>query len=188
MNKEEMLTVIRQQMTEGRYIHTLGVVDTAVKLAERFGADSHKAEVAALFHDYAKFRDKKEMAEIIRQVEGIPKDLLNYHHELWHAPVGAYLVQQEVGITDPEILDAICYHTTGRVKMTLLEKVVFLADYIEPGRKFSGVEDVRKLANQNLNQAVKQALENTIHFLEGQKQVVYPLTKLAYEDLKTKEE
>src|SRR5690606_19038212 len=141
-----------------------------------------------IFHDYAKFRDKQEMANIIRLADDIPKDLLNYHHELWHAPVGAYLVKQEVGISDNETLDAIRYHTTGRVGMTRLEKVIYLADYIEPGRKFPRVEEVRHLAKQNLDHAVKLALLNTIRFLEGQKLMVYPLTKLAYQDLKTKEE
>ena len=113
------------------------------------------------------------------EVEDIPKDLLDYHHELWHAPAGAYLVQQEVGITDAEILDAIRYHTTGRVGMTLLEKVIYLADYIEPGRKFPGVDEVRQLAKHNLNQAVCQALENTIYFLERQKQHSISLNKIS---------
>lgn len=187
MNKDEMLAIVRQQLTEQRYIHTLRVMETAIQLADRFGADPIKAEIAAIFHDYAKFRDKEEMADLIRQVEVIPKDLLDYHHELWHAPVGAYLVEQEVGIRDAEVLEAIRYHTTGRVGMSVLEKVIYLADYIEPGRQFPGVEEVRDLAKNNLDHAVRKALENTIHFLKSKQQQVYPLTELAYLDLKTKE-
>lgn len=187
MNREEMLTIVRKQLTKARYLHTLGVVDTALWLAEQYGADREKAETAAIFHDYAKYRPKDEMAKIIQENEEIPKDLLDYHHELWHAPVGAYLVKLEVGIGDEEILDAIRYHTTGRVDMTLLEKVVYLADYIEPGRKFPGVDEVRELAKTNLDRAVCQALENTIHFLERKGQPVYPLTRLAYRALKQKE-
>lgn len=181
--KEEMLQAVQQQMPEKRYIHTLGVVQAAVQLAERYGADPQKAEIAAIFHDYAKFRDEEEMARIIREQSTIPNDLLDYHRELWHAPAGAILVQQEIGIRDEEILAAISFHTTGRPGMSLLEKVVCLADYIEPGRQFSGVEEVRLLAQTDLNRALAQALGNTIHYLEGKGQPVYPLTKEAYEAL-----
>lgn len=86
------------------------------------------------------------MEEIIKS-EGLPKDLLCYNKELWHAPVGAYLVEKEVGITDPEILQAITYHTSGHEKMTMLDKVIYVADYIEPGRKFPGW---RKLVNSHI--------------------------------------
>jgi predicted HD superfamily hydrolase involved in NAD metabolism len=184
MTREEMLKIVKEQITDHRYQHTLGVLETSLLLAKRYGADAEKAEIAAILHDYAKFRDSEEMAEIIRRAPNIADDLLDYHRELWHAPVGAYLVQQEVGITDEEILDAIRYHTTGRVGMSVLEKVVCLADYIEPGRHFPGVEEVRQLAQKDLNQALAQSLLNTINFLEKKGQEVYPLTKAAYEDVK----
>jgi predicted HD superfamily hydrolase involved in NAD metabolism len=184
MTREEMLKIVKEQITDHRYQHTLGVLETSLLLAKRYGADAKKAEIAAILHDYAKFRDSEEMAEIIRTAPDIADDLLDYHRELWHAPVGAYLVRQEVGITDEEILDAIRYHTTGRVGMSVLEKVVCLADYIEPGRHFPGVEEVRQLAQKDLNQALAQSLLNTINFLEKKGQEVYPLTKAAYEDVK----
>lgn len=184
MNREEMLEAVKKQITEHRYQHTLGVVETSIQLAERYGANPKKAEIASIFHDYAKFRDPDEMAEIIRDTPTIADDLLEYHRELWHAPVGAYLVQQEAGITDEEILDAIRYHTTGRVGMSVLEKVVCLADYVEPGRHFPGVDEVRQLAQKDLNKALAQSLLNTIKFLEKKGQKVYPLTKEAYEDVK----
>jgi predicted HD superfamily hydrolase involved in NAD metabolism len=184
MNREDMLEIVKKEMTEQRYLHTLGVVESSLYLAKQYGADLKKVEIAAIFHDYAKFRDSGEMAEIIRKTPDISNDLLDYHKELWHAPVGAYLIKQEVGITDEEILDAIRYHTTGRVGMSVLEKVVCLADYIEPGRHFPGVEEVRQLAEQDLNQALAQSLLNTIQFLEKKGQKVYPLTKAAYSDVK----
>lgn len=182
MNRNEALQLVKAQLTEKRYVHTLGVAESAVELAERYGADVKKAELAAIFHDYAKFRPKEEMKQIIME-QNITKDLLDYHSELWHAPVGAYLVEQEAGITDQEILDAIAYHTSGRIGMTLLDKVVYLADYIEPGRSFPGVEEVRKLAEQNLDAAVIQAVRNTINFLMMKKQVIYPATFHTYNDL-----
>jgi predicted HD superfamily hydrolase involved in NAD metabolism len=183
MDKQQMLDVVKQQITPHRYQHTLGVVETSILLARRYGADPLKAEIAAIFHDYAKFRDLDEMIQIIQSVESIPNDLLNYDKELYHAPVGAFLVQSEVGIEDKEVLDAIRFHTTGRPNMSLLEKVVCLADYIEPGRHFPGVEEVRELAQKDLNQALARSLHNTILFLEKRTQVVYPLTREAYKFL-----
>ncbi|UQZ46746.1 bis(5'-nucleosyl)-tetraphosphatase (symmetrical) YqeK [Bacillus sp. PK3-037] len=179
MNREEALACVKQQLTEHRYIHTIGVMNTAIELAERFGADSKKAETAAIFHDYAKFRPKEEMKHIIAR-EKMPAHLLDHNPELWHAPVGAYLVQREAGIHDEDILDAIRYHTSGRPGMTLLEKVIYVADYIEPGRKFPGVDEVRELAETNLNQALIQSIKNTMIFLMKKNQQVFPDTCLTY--------
>ena len=173
MEREIALELVKKQLTEHRYQHTLGVMETAIWLAEKYGANVKKAELAAIFHDYAKFRPKDEMINIIRE-QNMPSDLLDYNGELWHAPVGAYLVEKEAGITDREILDAIRYHTSGRTGMTLLDKIIYLADYIEPGRHFPGVEEVRESAKQNLDQALIQADKNTIQFLMKRNQTVYP--------------
>lgn len=182
MEREQALQIVRKQMHEKRYIHTLGVMETAVELARRFGVDEKKAELAAIFHDYAKCRPIHEMEEIIKR-EQLPQDLLEHNKELWHAPVGAYLVETEVGITDQDILQAIMYHTSGHEQMTMLDKVIWVADYIEPGRKFSGVEEVRELARQDLNGALLQAVKNTIYFLLSKHQAVYPLTLHTYNAL-----
>ncbi|MCY7860172.1 bis(5'-nucleosyl)-tetraphosphatase (symmetrical) YqeK [Bacillus haynesii] len=182
MKREEALACVQEQLTEQRYIHTVGVMETAVKLAERFGADVKKAETAAIFHDYAKFRPKEEMKQIILDGGG-PLEVLDFHHELWHAPAGAALVKTEVGITDEDILSAIRFHTSGRPNMTLLEKVIYVADYIEPGRRFPGVEEVRTLAEEDLDSALIQALKNTIIFLISKNQAVYPETVATYNAL-----
>ena len=92
MNRENALHIVKQQMHEKRYIHTIGVMETAIELAKLYGVDE-KAEMAAIFHDYAKCRAISEMEEIIKR-EDLPKDLLCYNKELWHAPVGAYLVEK----------------------------------------------------------------------------------------------
>ncbi len=182
MEREEALRLVKQQLTEHRYQHTLGVMETAISLARQYGADEKKAETAAIFHDYAKFRPKEEMQKIIIE-QGLPKDLLEFNAELWHAPAGAYLVEKEAGITDGEILNAIRYHTSGRPGMTLLEKIIYLADYIEPGRHFPGVDEVREMAKENLNQALIKAVQNTIMFLMKKNQTVYPETFHTYNDL-----
>ena len=182
MKREEALACVQEQLTEQRYIHTVGVMETAVQLAERFGADVKKAEIAAIFHDYAKFRPKEEMKQIILNGGG-PLEVLDFHHELWHAPAGAALVKTEVGITDEDILSAIRFHTSGRPNMTLLEKVIYVADYIEPGRRFPGVEEVRTLAEEDLDLALIQALKNTMTFLISKNQTVKPETVATYNAL-----
>ncbi|GGK18236.1 hypothetical protein GCM10010965_09120 [Caldalkalibacillus thermarum] len=188
LNREEMFAQVKKVLTPHRYQHTIGVWQTAVRLAERYGADVEKAEAAAIFHDYAKYRPEGEMRKLIETVREIPNDLVEYNKELWHAFVGAYVVKHEVGLQDEEVLAAIRYHTTGRTGMTPLEKVVYLADYIEPGRSFPGVDDVRRTAEEDLDRAVYMALERTIRFLEERGEKVYPLSRAAYEDLKIKEE
>ncbi|MFC4800869.1 bis(5'-nucleosyl)-tetraphosphatase (symmetrical) YqeK [Neobacillus sp. GCM10023253] len=182
MERDVALKLVKEQLTEHRYQHTLGVMETAIALARRYGADEKKAETAAIFHDYAKFRPKEEMKEIIR-TQGFSQDLLRFNAELWHAPAGTYLVGKEAGIKDREILDAIRYHTSGRPGMSLLEKIIYLADYIEPGRHFPGVEEVREMANENLDKALIQSVKNTILFLMKKNQTVYPETFHTYNDL-----
>ena len=180
MKREQALAIIKEHLPEHRYIHTLGVCKTARWLAKTYGASVEKAELAAIFHDYAKYRPEEEMRAIIIR-EKLPQDLLHFHPELWHAPVGAYLVREEQGITDEDILNAIKYHTTGRAHMTLLEKIIYLADYIEPNRKsFPGLEEVRKLAKEDLDRAVFQCTANTIQYLIEKQVPVYPDTIHTY--------
>ncbi|WP_077214045.1 bis(5'-nucleosyl)-tetraphosphatase (symmetrical) YqeK [Bacillus dakarensis] len=182
MDRNEALKIVKPQLTDHRYQHTIGVMETAIILAKKYGADEKKAETAAIFHDYAKFKPKEEMKKLIID-EKMPAVLLDYNSELWHAPVGAFLVEKVVGIKDEDILDAIRYHTSGRKGMSLLEKVIYLADYIEPGRHFPGVDEVRKLAQEDLNLALIKAVQNTIIFLMKKNQAVFPETFEAYNDL-----
>jgi predicted HD superfamily hydrolase involved in NAD metabolism len=182
MDRNQALERVKVELTEHRYIHTIGVMETAILLATRYGADVKKAELAAIFHDFAKFRSKNEMKQIIIG-QNLDSELLLHNEELWHAPVGAYLVEKEVGIVDLEILNAIRFHTSGRPDMTLLEKIIYVADYIEPGRHFPGVEEVRELAQSNLNQALIKAIQNTVVFLLKKNQPIYPDTILTYNDL-----
>ncbi|AZB43697.1 HD domain-containing protein [Bacillus sp. FJAT-42376] len=182
MERNQALELVKEQLTDHRYQHTLGVMETAIELAGKYGADVKKAETAAIFHDYAKFRQKSEMKQIIID-QNMKKDLLIHNEELWHAPVGAYLVEKEAGIEDKEILDAIKYHTSGKAGMSILEKVIYVADYIEPGRRFPGAEEAREAAKRDLDAAMKMALQNTITFLLKKNQAVYPMTVEAYNDL-----
>lgn len=156
---------LKEELGTSRYNHTIRVRDTAVILAKRTDCDINKAMLAGLLHDCAKYYDKDYLLK--RAFEfGIMNDefLINNKHII-HAPLGAIIAQEEYGIEDNEVLDAIRYHTTGRENMTLLEKIVYLADYIEPERDFDGVERVRELAKGNINLAILRALEDSIYYL-----------------------
>lgn len=184
MNREELITAVKEQMPERRWLHTLGVMETSVTLAKRFGGDSVKADLAAILHDYCKYWPVQEQAKIIRE-NGLPQDLLDYDKELWHSHAGAYIAKEQFGIHDEEILDAIRYHTSGRVQMTLMDKIVCLADYMEPGRDFPGVDLIRELAERSLEKALVAGFDSTISFLITKGKRIYPLTILTRNDLIT---
>lgn len=178
MNLERLVQATKQQMPAKRWEHTLGVAETAVKLARQFGADTVKAETAALLHDYCKYWPAEKLAQIVNEQE-LPADLLEYDPQLLHAPVAAIVVKRDLGIDDDEILDAVRYHTSGREKMTKLDKVVCLADYIEPGRDFPGVERIRELAETSMEKALIAGFDSTIQFLLAKGKKIYPLTVMA---------
>lgn len=182
MNHDGLRQIVKDQMPTKRWEHTLGVIETSLRLAKQYGADSDKAELAAILHDYAKYWPVDALQQIIEK-EGLPKELLHYDKQLWHAPVGAFVVHRDLDIDDQEVLDAVRYHTSGREEMTLLEKVVCLADYIEPGRDYPGVDIMRNLANENLDNALIAGFDSTIHFLIDQGKRIFPLTILARNDL-----
>ncbi|QSF46348.1 bis(5'-nucleosyl)-tetraphosphatase (symmetrical) YqeK [Paenibacillus tianjinensis] len=181
-SREALIEAVSAQMPDKRWQHTLGVMETSVKLAKQYGADPVQAETAAILHDVAKYWPVERMKEIIEQ-NGLSADLLQYDKQLWHAEVGAFVAQQEYGITDPEILGAIRYHTSGREGMSLLEKVVCLADYIEPGRDFPGVDEIRRLSKVSLEEALVAGFDSTISLLLQKRRIVFPLTMLARNDL-----
>jgi predicted HD superfamily hydrolase involved in NAD metabolism len=181
-NREALIEAVSAQMPDKRWKHTLGVMESSVKLAERCGADPARAETAAILHDVAKYWPVERMRDIIVQ-NGLSQELLNHDKQLWHAEVGAFVAEQDYGITDSEVLDAIRYHTSGREGMGLLEKVVCLADYIEPGRDFPGVDQIRKLAKVSLEDGLVAGFDSTISLLLEKRRVVFPLTVLARNDL-----
>jgi predicted HD superfamily hydrolase involved in NAD metabolism len=186
MNHKERIKLfmssVESRMPVKRWQHTLGVAASSKALAEAYGADAEKAEIAAILHDVAKFWPVERQREAIVE-EGAALDVLEYDKELWHAHAGAYTAKKEYGLEDPEILDAIRYHTSGRAGMTLLEKVVCLADYIEPGRDFPGVENIRRLADESLEKALLTAFDGTIQVLLQRRKRIYPLTVITRNDL-----
>lgn len=185
MDKNKVLELVKPKLTAARFAHTERVVETALELARLYDVNQEDTILAAALHDYAKYRDVNEMANIIKEHQ-LPLDLLSYHHELWHGPVASILIETELSIANEAVQSAIFWHTTGSEGMTELEKVIYLADYIEPGRDFAGIETVRKKAYEHLNEACFLAVRNTIQFLAGREYLIYPETLKMYNDLKRK--
>ena len=183
MDKEQALKLVKPHLSQKRYQHTKRVLTTALELAQRYDVDEEETMLASAFHDYAKYRPLDEMSHIIKQNE-LPIDLLSFHHELWHGPVASILVETEIGITNQRVKDAIYWHTTGRGNMSELEKVVYLADYIEPGRSFPGLSLIQKKAKEDLDEACFMAVRNTIQFLLERERLIYPETINMYNHLK----
>ncbi len=156
---EELSQIVKGRLSEKRFKHTLGVVDAAIKLAKKYGADVEKAKIAAILHDITK---EEEHNKQLKYCEEFGIMLLNGETEipaLLHAYTGAYYAKNILGVEDEEILGAMYYHTTGRFDMTLLEKVIYLADYIEDNRSFEGVEAVRSIAYDGIDAAMEVALK-----------------------------
>ncbi|MDX8045904.1 bis(5'-nucleosyl)-tetraphosphatase (symmetrical) YqeK [Gracilibacillus sp. S3-1-1] len=181
MEQKKALKIVEKQLTKKRYDHTVRVMETALDLAAHYELDTKKVELAAIFHDYAKYRNPEEMKRWIIE-EKLPQDLLDYHPELWHGPVGSKMIEREIGIGDPEIQSAIYWHTTGKRNMSLFEQVIFIADYIEPGRDFPGVDEVREVVYKDIDQACWTAARNTIQFLMSKNQPIYPDTFQLYNE------
>ncbi|NHN30981.1 bis(5'-nucleosyl)-tetraphosphatase (symmetrical) YqeK [Paenibacillus agricola] len=175
MNRKQLIDAVKEQMPAKRWEHTLGVMETAVMLARVYGCDADQAHLAAVLHDVCKYWPVKEQGDVIRE-NGLPADLLEYDKEIWHAHAGAFIAKRDYEVNDEAVLDTIRYHTTGRKQMTLLEKIVCLADYIEPGRDFPGVERIRELAEHSVDKALLVAFDGTILFLLEKGKKVYPLT------------
>ncbi|WP_367378179.1 bis(5'-nucleosyl)-tetraphosphatase (symmetrical) YqeK [Enterococcus gilvus] len=181
MEREALMQAVQMRMSERRFQHVLGVEETAIALAERFGASLEKASIAALTHDYAKERSDEEFELAIDQGDYEEKaELLKYDNAIWHGLVGADFVRQELKISDDEILTAIRLHTTGAAEMSLLDKIIYVADYIEPGRNFPGVEDARVIAFSDLDQAVAFETKHTLAHLIESETPVYPKTIETY--------
>ena len=167
-------TLMKNHLGEVLYQHSLGVAETAADLAVRHRGDRHRAYLAGLLHDYGKVYS---LAELRRKAEqlGLCLDRVSLEEKgLLHAPVGAALLPVEVGVADTAVIGAVAYHTTGRARMSLLEKVIYLADLIEPGRDFEGVVKLRESASGDLDRALLAAVDHTIDRVLRRGRLLHP--------------
>ncbi len=186
---ETMREKLQSALSVKRYIHTMGVAEEAIKLAEIYGTqkDQQKAQAAGLLHDCAKDYPEEMRLRFCREYKVKLDDVMERQTDLIHPFLGAEVAKREYLVTDGEILDAIRYHTTGRADMSLLEKIIFIADYIEPNReKFEGLEEARRLAYLDLDMAMRYILEETIAFVKQRGRLLHPLSLEALEYYKNR--
>ena len=187
MDDEKFLRELRKEMEKvqdsKRFEHTLGVEYTAAALAMVYGEDLTDARIAGLLHDCAKCLPDEKMLKICEK-QGIEiSDVERRNPFLLHAKAGAYLAEEKYGVRNrPEVLDAIRYHTTGREDMSLLEKIIFVADYIEPNRHHAPhLSQIRRLAFEHLDGAILQILKDTLAHLRESGGEIDPVTESVYE-------
>ncbi len=161
----EVKEYVEKTLPNKRMKHTEGVRETALKLAKKYGCDENKVEIAALLHDVGKYLHRDMLLDIIKFEDENKRRILQVEPQVYHGFASSYLAERDLGITDTEILDAIKYHTTGRERMSLLEKIIYIADYIEPNRCFEGVDEIRGIAFKDLDESVLKAMNNTIKYI-----------------------
>ena len=177
--RADILKELKKQVKKTRFEHILRVEEKALELAEKYHADKEACQLAALLHDYAKDLDVKEVKKLQKEAH-IDDEMLAYGSNVWHGPMAAYFAKEKFGITNPEILMAISQHTTGGREMSLVGKILFIADYIEEGRKFPGVKKARRLADKNIDRAVRyKVIQTLLHLVENEKKI-YPETLEVY--------
>jgi len=176
MNIEQMDLLLKQSIKQGRYMHSVRTMNEAVALAEHYGEDRKKAAVAGLLHDCAKDLTDDETLEYCRANGIYLSEVEKNQVFLVHGEVGAIIAREKYGVEDESILSAIKYHTTGCANMSMLDKIIFLADYIEPGRTHSEVQITRELAYKDLNMALISAFDSTIKFVISQRGLIHPNT------------
>jgi len=183
MDETKAEEIIRARLSENRYQHSMRVAMVAREMARTYGLDENKAGLAGIVHDYAKGMPGYELLSIAKEHDLLEDEVEEKSPDLLHATVGAFLLFRDYGLDDEEVLNAVRSHTLGRVGMTDFEKVLFLADLIEPGRDFPGIERVRCLAMRNLDQGMVQAIDLTLRYCMDQGRLIHPRTVLVRNNL-----
>lgn len=178
---EEIKEALKKTLSNRRYTHSLGVADEARRLAKLYGEDEEKAYMAGLLHDCA-----KEIDEPVKRCQDLGvelDDIMRLNKGLIHGPLGAEIARCDFGINDEEILSAIRWHTVGKAGMTLLEKIIYIADMTEENRDFEGVEKLREAVNSDLDKAILLDIGQHLQVLEKRGAIIHPNTILLRNDL-----
>ena len=168
--------ILKNRLSVKRYTHSIGVANTAARLAGMFNGDIERAYLAGLMHDYARELSEEALLELTAKHNLSTDGVELMQTSLLHGPVGAWLLEQEGLITDQKVLDAIRWHTTGHPDMDQLARIIYISDYIEPGRNFPGVDMLRQITNKDLNLGVLAGLDHTLNFLIQRNNFIHPLS------------
>ena len=184
MTEQKARRLAKKRLSAKRYQHTLNVRRMAVKLAKRWGADPEKAALAALLHDTAKELPREEMLQILNDNAIMAENAQNRPSPVWHGICAAILAQTQWGVEDEEVLSAIRCHTTGKPGMSLLDKIIYMADMTSAERDYPGVEALRAEEMENLDLALCHALERSVTFVKQKGGPLDPVTVAALEDIR----
>lgn len=165
MDIEIILERLKKTLNSDRFAHSVNVMEMSVKLAKHYGADSKKAELAGLLHDCGRIFKGEESKGFVWKIGYRPDEIESAQPILLHGIIGEHMARVIYEVEDSEVLGAIRWHTTGKANMTPLEKIVYVADYIEPLRCFDGIEDLRNAAFENLDRCVVLCSDSTIRYL-----------------------
>jgi len=172
-NEKKMLNYLEENLKENRLRHSLSVSETAVLLATKYDQNTEKARIAGLVHDCAKNMTDAELIKVVMDHEIELNEIDLQNPSILHGLVGSIIAKETMGICDEDILMSICFHTTGRKNMSILEKIIYISDYIEPLREFTGLERLRSLAEIDLDAAVLKSFDNTIKYVISQKELLH---------------
>lgn len=182
MQGDRYIEVIRPLLSEKRFCHSLNVAKSAAALAERYGADREKAYTAGILHDIMKDTEPRKQLQIIENSGIIFGTIDRAEPKLWHAKAGAAYVRDQLGV-EGDIVAAIACHTTAKAGMTILDKVLFLADFISEDRDYDGVEQMRAATDRSMEEGMDIALSFSIVDLVERRKAVHPDTLDAYNEL-----
>ncbi|MDR0739164.1 MAG: bis(5'-nucleosyl)-tetraphosphatase (symmetrical) YqeK [Oscillospiraceae bacterium] len=172
MNIDSYVELAKSRLSLKRFMHSLSVSREAKKLAQKHGCDEIKAEIAGILHDIMKETSCEEQLAMIKEANIKLNEIERRSQKLWHAPAGAAYAKLRLKIIDKDILNAINYHTSGRANMSILEKVVFVADYISEDRKYNMLGKIKFLSSVSLDEAIVSGTEYTMKFLFKKKKLV----------------
>ena len=180
---EEYKALLKSRLSDYRYNHSLCVAQSAVELAKKYGADPAKALVAGLLHDVTKEADRAEHFALFEESGMTLSELECRNPKLWHAMSGAAYMRVKLNIDDEEILSAVRYHTTARAGMTLLEKIIYIADFISADRVYDDVDIVRELAQKSLEETMEYTQVYSINDLLKKHSPIHPDSVACYNDI-----
>ncbi len=183
MDLKEAKALARKRLSDKRYHHTLNVEKMAVKLAKRYGADQDQAALAALLHDTAKEMPIAEQLALLRSHPDLAGDAENRPTPVWHGACAAILAKTKWGVEDEAVLSAVACHTAGKPGMSLLDKILFLADMTSAERDFEGVERLRRLEMEDIDRAMLEALDESVSFVKRGGKPLDPMSAAAREDI-----
>lgn len=182
MTYQEYEAAVRPHLSERRFYHSQCVAECAARLAEKYGADVEKARLAGILHDVMKDTGPQEQLKIMEQSGIILSEAQRRNTKLWHALSGAAYAQKALGVTDRDILEAIACHTGGKAGMTVLDKVLFVADYISDDRDYPGVEELRAAAQDSLEEVIVEGVTFTMQERMGERMTMEPRSIDAYNE------